>query len=68
VDVLTVHSKSDELKFIADGYATERVWFAYNYFLIVGPDDDPAGIKGMAPERPSRRSMRAVKASLSPAG
>jgi tungstate transport system substrate-binding protein len=50
VDVLTVHSKADELKFIADGYATERVWFAYNYFLIVGPEDDPAGIKDMTPE------------------
>lgn len=50
VDVLTIHSRADELKFIADGYATERVWFAYNYFLIVGPEDDPAGIKGMTPE------------------
>lgn len=50
VDVLTVHSKADEQKFIADGYATERVWFAYNYFLIVGPEDDPAGIKDMTPE------------------
>ncbi len=50
VDVLTVHSKADELKFIEDGYATERVWFAYNYFLIVGPEDDPADIKDMSPE------------------
>lgn len=50
VDVLTVHSKADELKFIADGYATDRTWFAYNYFLIVGPVDDPAGIKDASPE------------------
>ncbi|OGO01365.1 MAG: hypothetical protein A2Y72_07570 [Chloroflexi bacterium RBG_13_53_26] len=50
VDVLTVHSKTDELKFISDNYSSERVWFAYNYFLIVGPEDDPAGIKGMTPE------------------
>ncbi|MBA7692991.1 Tungstate-binding protein TupA [subsurface metagenome] len=28
----------------------ERVPFAYNYFLVVGPADDPAGIKGMTPE------------------
>ena len=50
VDVITVHSKSREATFIADGYGVERVPFAYNYFLIVGPESDPAGIKGMTPE------------------
>lgn len=50
VDVLTVHSRADELKFIADGYGEERVWFAYNYFQIVGPEDDPAGLKGLSAE------------------
>jgi tungstate transport system substrate-binding protein len=53
VDVLTVHSKSDEEKFVADGYGVARVPFAYNYFLIVGPESDPAGlkVKGMTPEQ-----------------
>ena len=50
VDVITVHSKSREEKFVDEGYGIERVPFAYNYFLIVGPESDPAGIKGMAPE------------------
>jgi tungstate transport system substrate-binding protein len=50
VDVLAVHSKADELKFISDNYGLERVWFAYNYFLIVGPESDPAGLKGLTPE------------------
>ena len=50
VDVITVHSKSREATFIADGYGVERVPFAYNYFLIVGPESDPAGINGMTPE------------------
>ncbi len=50
VDVITVHSKSQEEEFVAEGYGVERVPFAYNYFLIVGPKNDPAGIKGMAPE------------------
>jgi len=50
VDVITVHSKARELAFVADGYGVERVPFAYNYFLIVGPESDPAGIKGMTPE------------------
>jgi tungstate transport system substrate-binding protein len=49
VDVLTVHDKPNELKFISDNYGVERVPFAYNYFLIVGPAADPAGIKGMTP-------------------
>jgi tungstate transport system substrate-binding protein len=47
VDVLAVHSKAAELKFVADGYGIERIPFAYNYFVIVGPASDPAGIKGM---------------------
>ena len=50
VDVITVHAKSRELAFIEGGYGLERVPFAYNYFLIVGPQSDPAGIKGLAPE------------------
>jgi len=50
VDVITVHSKSREQQFVAEGYGVERVPFAYNYFLIVGPESDPAGIKGMEPE------------------
>jgi tungstate transport system substrate-binding protein len=49
VDVLTIHDKTNELKFISDNYGIERIPFAYNYFLIVGPESDPAGIKGMAP-------------------
>ncbi|MFC1943928.1 substrate-binding domain-containing protein [Chloroflexota bacterium] len=50
VDVITVHSKSRELAFVEEGYGVERVPFAYNYFVIVGPQDDPAGLSGMAPE------------------
>ena len=47
VDVLAVHSKADEIKFVADGYGVQRIPFAYNYFVIVGPASDPAGISGM---------------------
>jgi len=50
VDVITVHSKAREEKFVAEDYGVERVPFAYNYFLIVGPPADPAGIKDMTPE------------------
>jgi tungstate transport system substrate-binding protein len=50
VDVITVHDKAREEQYVADGYGVERVPFAYNYFLVVGPESDPAGIKGMSPE------------------
>jgi tungstate transport system substrate-binding protein len=50
VDVIVVHARSREEKFVAEGYGVERVPFAYNYFLIVGPENDPAALKGMSPE------------------
>ncbi len=50
VDVITVHSRSREEQFVEEGYGLERVTFAYNYFLIVGSPDDPAGLEGMTPE------------------
>ncbi len=50
VDVLTIHDPEREQQFIAEGYGLERNCFAYNYFIIVGPEDDPAGIMGLSPE------------------
>jgi len=50
VDIIAVHSKAREEQFVAEGYGVERAPFAYNYFLIVGPTDDPAGIKDMSPQ------------------
>jgi len=46
-DVLFVHAKSSEEKFVSDGHGTERIELMYNYFVLVGPKDDPAGVKGM---------------------
>lgn len=45
-DVLLVHAKTAEEKFIADGYGVERFDLMYNDFIIVGPEADPAGIQG----------------------
>lgn len=45
-DVILVHSKSAEEEFIDEGFGVERKPFMYNYFVIVGPTSDPAGIKG----------------------
>ncbi|MCX6013065.1 MAG: substrate-binding domain-containing protein [Chloroflexi bacterium] len=49
VDVLTVHSPADEKAFIDGGFGVQRIWFAKNYFLIVGPANDPAGLKNLTP-------------------
>jgi len=47
VDLVMVHAKTLEEKFVAEGYGTERIDLMYNDFVIVGPSSDPAGIKGM---------------------
>ncbi|MTH98315.1 extracellular solute-binding protein [Roseibium sp. RKSG952] len=51
-DVLLVHAKPAEEKFVADGMGVERHDVMYNDFVLIGPSNDPAGIKGMtnAPE------------------
>ncbi len=47
VDLVLVHAKSLEEKFVKEGFGTERIDLMYNDFVIVGPPSDPAGIKGM---------------------
>ena len=47
VDLVLVHAKSLEEKFVNEGYGTARIDLMYNDFVIVGPPNDPAGIKGM---------------------
>jgi tungstate transport system substrate-binding protein len=45
-DVLFVHAKAAEEKFVADGHGVERSDVMYNDFILVGPPADPAGIAG----------------------
>jgi tungstate transport system substrate-binding protein len=47
VDLLLTHDKTREEAFVKDGFGARRTEFAYNYFWVVGPADDPAGIKGL---------------------
>jgi len=47
VDLVMVHAKSLEEKFVKEGYGTKRIPFMYNDFVIVGPTADPAGINGL---------------------
>lgn len=44
-DVLLVHAKADEEKFVADGYGTERHDVMYNDFVLVGPKEDALKLK-----------------------
>lgn len=45
-DLIWVHSKAAEEKFVSEGYGLKRIPVMYNYFVVVGPKDDPAKIKG----------------------
>ncbi|MBI4857144.1 MAG: substrate-binding domain-containing protein [Acetobacterium woodii] len=47
-DVLLVHARAQEDKFIADGYGVERFDVMYNDFVVLGPKEDPAKVKTTA--------------------
>jgi tungstate transport system substrate-binding protein len=57
-DVILVHSPSMEKTFLEQGYGVNRKIFAYNFFTIVGPDDDPAGIEG----KTAKDAMKSIAA------
>jgi len=46
VDVIMVHARSKEERFVGEGYGVDRRDIMYNDFVILGPDSDPAGIEG----------------------
>jgi tungstate transport system substrate-binding protein len=46
-DVVLVHAKAQEEKFVAEGYGVRRFPVMYNDFVLIGPNSDPAGIKGV---------------------
>ena len=48
-DGLLVHAKAQEIKFVEDGFGTERLEVMYNDFVFVGPKEDPAKLKENTP-------------------
>ena len=44
VDIIFVHAKAREEKFVAEGYGTKRYPVMHNDFIIIGPEEDPAGV------------------------
>jgi tungstate transport system substrate-binding protein len=45
-DVVFVHSKAAEEKFVSEGFGVKRCAVMYNDFVLIGPESDPAGVKG----------------------
>jgi len=61
VDIIFVHAKVREKKFIQEGYGTKRYAVMHNDFVILGPSNDPAGIKGLISAAEALRKIAAVK-------
>ena len=68
VDIILVHARNAEDKFVADGYGVNRRDVMYNDFIILGPSDDPAGIKGMKDAVAALKKISAKKASFASRG
>jgi len=62
-DALLVHDRVGEEKFIADGYGLDRRDVMYNDFIIVGPDNDPARIRGL---KDARKALGQIAAAGAP--
>jgi tungstate transport system substrate-binding protein len=67
-DVLFVHSKPDEEKFVADGFGVKRFDVMYNDFVIVGPKSDPAGVAGMSDAAAALKKIAEAKAPFASRG
>ena len=63
-DVVFVHAKSAEEKFLAEGQSTKRYPVMYNDFVLIGPETDPAGIKGVKDVAQAMQTIRDQKASF----
>lgn len=67
-DVLLVHAKPAEEKFVAEGFGVKRSDVMYNDFVIVGPKSDPAGIKGLSDAPLALRKIADSKAPFASRG
>jgi tungstate transport system substrate-binding protein len=61
-DVVFVHAKAQEEKFVADGFGVKRYPVMYNDFVLIGPRSDPAGAKG----KDIVAGLKAIKAKAAP--
>ena len=61
-DVVFVHARSQEEKFVADGFGVKRFDVMYNDFILIGPKSDPAAVKGKDIET----ALKAIQAKAAP--
>jgi tungstate transport system substrate-binding protein len=64
VDVVLVHARESEDKFVAAGHGVNRRDVMYNDFVIVGPEEDPAGIKGASDAVEALKKVASAKATF----
>ena len=64
VDIIFVHAKNREEKFVQEGYGTKRYPVMHNDFIILGPASDPAGIKGCSAADDALKKIAASSASF----
>ena len=67
-DVVFVHDRASELKFVKAGYGVDRHEVMYNDFVVVGPKADPAGIKGTKDAVAAFKKIAADKAPFASRG
>jgi tungstate transport system substrate-binding protein len=67
-DVLLVHAKPSEEKFVAEGYGVARSDLMYNDFVIVGPRADPAGVRGMRDATAALERVAGARATFASRG
>ena len=67
-DALLVHDHIREKEFVADGYGIDRRHVMYNDFIIVGPNTDPAGIRGSNNARKALTQIAAAKTPFASRG
>lgn len=64
VDIIFVHAKAREEKFVADGYGAYRLGVMHNDFVIIGPATDSAGIKGEGDAAMALKGIAQAKAKF----
>ena len=63
-DVVFVHARAAEEKFLAEGFGVKRFDVMYNDFVLIGPKSDPAGIKGMKDVAKAMQTIKDKQASF----
>ncbi|PJG55572.1 tungsten ABC transporter permease [Bradyrhizobium forestalis] len=62
VDVVLMHARPQEEKFVADGFGVKRYDVMYNDYVLIGPKSDPAGVKG----KDIATALKAIEAKGAP--